>query len=61
MRGRDGRERLVGRSYRDAPEVDGVVLLEGEGRPGDMVRARITDAAEYDLTGRVVSPVLASP
>jgi len=41
----------VGRSYRDAPEVDGVVLLEGDAPPGAMVRARITGALPYDLTG----------
>jgi len=57
VRGRDGRERLVGRSYRDAPEVDGVVLVEGEGQRGDILRAHVTDAAEYDLMARAVSPV----
>jgi ribosomal protein S12 methylthiotransferase len=41
----------VGRSYRDAPEVDGVVLLEGDAVLGAMVRARITGALPYDLTG----------
>jgi ribosomal protein S12 methylthiotransferase len=41
----------VGRSFRDAPEVDGVVLLEGDSPPGAMVRARITGALPYDLTG----------
>jgi ribosomal protein S12 methylthiotransferase len=41
----------VGRSYRDAPEVDGVVLLEGDAALGAMVRARITGALPYDLTG----------
>jgi ribosomal protein S12 methylthiotransferase len=40
---------VVGRSYRDAPEVDGVVLLEGEHAPGDFVRARVTQALAYDL------------
>jgi len=45
----------VGRSYRDAPEIDGLVYLRG-GRgvkPGDFVRARITAAREYDLEGRI--------
>ena len=40
---------VVGRSYRDAPEVDGVVLLEGEYRPGDFVRAKVTRALPYDV------------
>jgi len=42
----------VGRSYRDAPEVDGVVLIEGDTPPGNMVRVRITGALPYDLIGR---------
>jgi len=44
----------VGRSYADAPEIDGAVILEGETdlKPGDMIRARITGSDEYDLWGR---------
>ncbi|HXK32521.1 MAG TPA: 30S ribosomal protein S12 methylthiotransferase RimO [Dehalococcoidia bacterium] len=47
----DGRELpfVVGRSYRDAPEVDGVVLLQGASAPGQMVRARVTQALAYDV------------
>ncbi len=41
----------VGRSFRDAPEVDGVVLIEGDAPIGAMARARITGALPYDLTG----------
>jgi ribosomal protein S12 methylthiotransferase len=41
----------VGRSYRDAPEVDGVVLIEGDAAPGAMVRVRVTGALPYDLIG----------
>jgi ribosomal protein S12 methylthiotransferase len=40
---------VVGRSYRDAPEVDGLVLLEGDFAPGDFVRAKVTRALPYDL------------
>jgi ribosomal protein S12 methylthiotransferase len=40
---------VVGRSYRDAPEVDGLVLLEGEFSSGDFVRAKVTQALAYDL------------
>jgi len=48
----------VGRSYRDAPEVDGLVLLEGDFQPGDFVRARVTSAMAYDLVARpVATPV----
>ncbi len=39
----------VGRSYRDAPEVDGVVLLRGDHAAGDFVRARVTQTLAYDL------------
>ncbi|HEY6040955.1 MAG TPA: 30S ribosomal protein S12 methylthiotransferase RimO [Anaerolineae bacterium] len=41
----------IGRSYRDAPEVDGVVLVKGEQAPGRFVRVGISDAMEYDLAG----------
>ena len=41
----------IGRSYRDAPEIDGLVLVEGNLEPGQMVPIRITEAMEYDLMG----------
>ena len=47
----------VGRSYRDAPEIDGLVLVEGELPVGEMVPVHITDAMEYDLVGEPVPPV----
>jgi ribosomal protein S12 methylthiotransferase len=43
----------IGRSYRDAPEIDGVVLIEGEVPEGELVPVRITGALTYDLTGTV--------
>ncbi len=42
-----------GRTYRDAPEVDGLVLIEGEIPAGRMTPVKITGALEYDLTGVV--------
>jgi ribosomal protein S12 methylthiotransferase len=45
----------VGRSYRDAPEIDGYVLMDGDWPVGHMVRAEIVRALEYDLHGQVVS------
>jgi len=44
---------LLGRSYRDAPEVDGLVLVPGiSGVPiGDMIQVHINGAMEYDLVG----------
>jgi len=41
----------IGRSYRDAPEIDGLVLIEGKAEVGDIVPVRITGALAYDLTG----------
>jgi ribosomal protein S12 methylthiotransferase len=48
-RGRDAAGFAIGRSYRDAPEVDGLVLLRGEFAAGEMVRAKVTSALAYDL------------
>ena len=44
---------LLGRSYRDAPEVDGLVLVPGvSGVPmGEMMEVHINGAMEYDLVG----------
>ena len=41
----------VGRSYRDAPEIDGLVFIEGKLELGQIVPVRITGAMAYDLTG----------
>ena len=43
----------VGRSYRDAPEIDGMVIVEGEIPIGEIAPVRITGALPYDLTGMV--------
>jgi ribosomal protein S12 methylthiotransferase len=47
-------EGAVARSAADAPEIDGVVYVEGaEGlRPGDFVEVEIVDSDEHDLWGR---------
>jgi ribosomal protein S12 methylthiotransferase len=42
----------IGRSYRDAPEIDGLVLLESEAKIGEIIPARITGAMAYDLTAQ---------
>lgn len=49
----EGRDKgiAIGRSYRDAPEIDGLVFIEGEARIGEIVPVRITGAMAYDLTG----------
>jgi ribosomal protein S12 methylthiotransferase len=41
----------LGRSYRDAPEIDGMVIVENALPLGDFVPVRITGAMVYDLTG----------
>jgi ribosomal protein S12 methylthiotransferase len=43
----------VGRSARFAPEVDGLVYVQGEARLGAIVPVEILDADVYDLYGRV--------
>lgn len=43
----------LGRSYRDAPEIDGLVIVEEELPIGALVPVRITGAMVYDLTGSV--------
>lgn len=40
---------LIGRSTRDAPEIDGLVFVRGDAKPGDIVLATVTDAEPYDL------------
>lgn len=42
----------VGRSYRDAPEIDGLVIVEGELKMGEIVPVLVTGALTHDLTGQ---------
>ena len=44
----------VGRSWRDAPEIDGLVIVEDEIEVGSMVPVRITGALTHDLTGMLI-------
>jgi ribosomal protein S12 methylthiotransferase len=48
-----GDDLSIGRSYRDAPEIDGLVLLPGDLPAGTMVQARVRGAMEYDLVGEL--------
>ena len=43
----------VGRSYREASEIDGVITLD-RGRAGEWVKAKITAGYEIDLAGTVL-------
>jgi ribosomal protein S12 methylthiotransferase len=48
---------LVGRTARQAPDVDGQVLIqEGSALPGDFVRVELRETAGYDLVGGIVGP-----
>lgn len=39
----------IGRSYRDAPEIDGMVLVQGTIEPGVFVNTHVTGALMHDL------------
>jgi ribosomal protein S12 methylthiotransferase len=45
----------MGRSYRDAPEIDGLVIVEGSAPMGQLLPVRITGAMAYDLSGVFVT------
>lgn len=46
----------IGRTYQDAPDIDGEVFVEYEGEliSGDYVDVKITEANDYDLIGEIV-------
>lgn len=46
---------VIARSYRDAPEIDGLVYIDTEKQliPGDIELVKITNADEYDLYGTI--------
>jgi len=45
----------VGRSFRDAPEIDGLVIVENEIEVGSLVPVLINGAMTHDLTGSLVN------
>ncbi len=53
----EGTDERIGRSFRDAPEIDGEVAVVGaeSARPGDMIRVSVTESSEYDLAGEMIS------
>ncbi len=53
----------LGRSYRDAPEIDGYVIVEGELPVGEIIPVRITSATTYDLFAAVDTgaPIVIQP
>lgn len=52
----DAENAYVGRTYRDAPQIDGYVFVNTEETlmTGDFVKVRITGAYEYDLIGEMI-------
>ncbi len=48
----------IGRSYRDAPEIDGMVFVEGKAKAGEIVPVKITGAMAYDLTGTLTEKLI---
>ena len=51
-----GQEGTIARSSADAPEIDGLVLLDGhfDAEPGDFLRVRVVDADEHDLYAEIM-------
>ena len=58
IEGRDSEQQgiAVGRSYREAPEVDGQIYIEGDVGSciGDIVRVRLLQGFTYDIVGEKV-------
>lgn len=44
---------VAGRSFRDAPEIDGWVYGQGVAVPGSFINVTVTEAKEYDLYGHI--------
>ena len=46
----------VGRTYRDAPNVDGLIFVntDEELMTGDFAKVKVTGATEYDLIGELI-------
>ena len=49
---KDGR--AIARSYRDAPEIDNYVRIDGNYNEGEFLNVKYTEAFEYDLTAEVM-------
>jgi len=63
----DGQPLAIGRTYRDAPEIDGLVLIETHPKiktlpqKGEIVPVKITGAMTYDLTGIALPQEVSEP
>ena len=52
----DGEQAYVGRTCRDAPDIDGYIFVNAKETlmTGDFVKVKVTRAYEYDLIGEVI-------
>jgi ribosomal protein S12 methylthiotransferase len=50
-------ERVIARSYADAPEIDGIVIVPGpwDLEAGDFIEVEVTEAGNHDLWARPVA------
>lgn len=48
------KNQIYGRTYRDAPEIDGFTTVKGSAEPGDIVNVKINRVRTYDTYGEVV-------
>lgn len=59
IEGRDEEQQAiaVGRSYREAPEVDGQVYVENDtdSQPGDIIRVKVLQGFTYDVVGEKIT------
>ena len=49
----EDRQQWFGRTEWDAPEIDGVVWIEGDVKPGEFVECRIAEASPFELRGEL--------
>lgn len=59
IEGRDEEQENItgGRSYREAPEVDGQVYVEGDAdsQPGDIIKVKVLQGFTYDIVGEKIN------
>jgi tRNA A37 methylthiotransferase MiaB len=55
VEGSDDEGVCVGRTCGQAPEIDGLTLLDTKVQPGTFVRVRVVASELYDLIGEVLS------
>lgn len=51
----DGDPVVAGRTFREAPEVDGLVFASGNAMIGEKVRIRVDSTGDYDLYGTILT------